>query len=193
MTRGKIFFFSGPSGVGKGTLIHALRERHPDWVFPPSFTTRQPRPDEVDGETYHFISREEFHQKIADGDFLEYAVVHGGNLYGTDRHKLLAPLAEGKVVIREFDVQGFLSVKDRLPREDYHSLFIRPTGGVQELIRRIEQRAPISKEELEHRVESMGKEFQQAHLYDGTIISIDGEIEKMITDAEAVITEVLAK
>ena len=81
--RGKIFFFSGPSGVGKGTLINHLRETRTDFVFPPSCTTRDPRPGEIDGETYYFITKQEFEAKIKAGDFLEYAHVHGDTYYGT--------------------------------------------------------------------------------------------------------------
>jgi len=190
--RGTIFFFSGPSGVGKGTLIHALRERHPDWVFPASFTTRAPRPDEKDGETYFFVDKPTFESKIEAGDFLEFAHVHGGNYYGTDKEKLLSPLEEGKIVIREFDVQGFTAAREKLDRADYHSLFIKPTGGVTELIQRIQKRAPISKQELERRVQSMSEEFRQAHLYDEVIYSEDGKFEQMIADAESIIERTLA-
>lgn len=187
MMKGKIFFFSGPSGVGKGTLIHALRDRHPEWVFPASFTTRAPRPDEKDGETYHFITHEEFEQKIKNGDFLEYAEVHGGNYYGTDKKKLLEPLGAGKIVIREFDVQGFEAARQKLDRDDYFSIFIKPGGGIHELVERIQKRAPISKLELEKRIQSMGKEFLQSKMYDETVFSEEGKILKMIEETEELI------
>lgn len=191
--RGQIFFFSGPSGVGKGTLINALRNKHKTWVFPTSCTTRKPRPGEKDGETYYFISKAEFKRRIKNDEFLEYAEVHGGNLYGTLKKEILDPLEAGKVIIREFDVQGFFSAREILDKEDYVSIFVRPVGGIHELVHRIQQRAPISKDELEKRIESMGEEFKYVDLYDFHIYSEDGLIDKLIYDAEDIIKGVMQK
>lgn len=185
--KGKIFFFSGPSGVGKGTAIDHLRKKYPDFVFPPSCTTRDPRPGEKDGETYYFITNEEFRRRIDAGEFLEYAEVHGGNLYGTLKHKLIDPVEEGKIVIREFDVQGFAQARERLPREYYESIFIRPEEGAEELMRRIKARAPISDEDLAHRMESMEKEIAMSDIYDHIIISEDGDLQKLFAHVEEVI------
>ena len=142
---GKIFFISGPSGVGKGTLIGMLKEKYKDqYLFPPSCTTRDPRPGEVDGETYYFISKEEFKQRIEDGEFLEYAQVHNGNYYGTLKQRLVDPIKDGYIVIREFDVQGYMQAKERLPRESFTSMFLMPDGDLNILVERIQKRAPIS-------------------------------------------------
>lgn len=187
--QGKIIFISGPSGAGKGTLINALRERHPDWLFPPSCTTRAPRPGEIEGETYYFISREEFERRIEAGEFLEYAEVHGGNLYGTLKKPLVEGVESGKTVIREFDVQGFAQARERLPREYFASIFLKPAEGPETLIRRIRERAPISDDELAHRLESLKKELAQADMYDHVVTSVDGEIEQMIRDTERIIAE----
>ena len=187
--KGKIFFISGPSGVGKGTLISALRERHPDWAFPPSCTTRDPRAGEVDGVTYFFISREKFREKIEAGEFLEYAEVHQGNLYGTLRDKLLNPAKKGKIVIREFDVQGFDQARQKLSRDDYVSIFLQTEGGVEELIKRITSRSPISDEELAHRIESMKNEFAHAKLYDYIVFSRENKIQEMVEEVEKIIAE----
>ncbi len=177
---GHIYFISGPSGVGKGTVINMLRERHPELVFPPSCTTRDPRPGEVDGKTYFFITKEAFQAKVEAGDFLEYAVVHGGNYYGTLKDKLLIPAQNGQIVIREFDVQGFSQARELLPRELYTSIFIRPEGdNLDELVERITARAPISDEEIVKRVESMKKELALANIYDHQVISRHGEIEEL--------------
>ncbi len=187
--RGKIFFFSGPSGVGKGTLINYLRKKQRDWVFPPSCTTRDPRPGEKEGETYFFISQKEFEKRIADGEFLEYAHVHGETYYGTLKDKILAPIEEGKIVIREFDVQGFSQARERLDREDYISIFLRPAEDIQTLVRRIKERAPISDQELEKRIKSMEKELELADIYDYQIFSEDGQLKKLFSDAESIINQ----
>ena len=184
---GKIFFISGPSGVGKGTLIDALRGKYPELVFPPSCTTRSPRPGEKEGETYFFISKEEFEAKIEAGEFLEYACVHGENYYGTLKKALLEPVKEGKTVIREFDVQGFEQAKERLPKELFTSIFLAPAEDVEDLVDRIRKRAPISDEEVTKRVISMKKEISKKDIYEHIIISVGGEIEKLITDAENII------
>ena len=185
---GHIFFISGPSGVGKGTVIDLLRKKHPEFVFPPSCTTREPRPGEVEGETYFFISKEEFQEKIEAGDFLEYAVVHGGNYYGTLKHKLLDPARHGKVVIREFDVQGFSQAREVLDRDLYTSIFIRPEGDdLDLLVERIHARAPISDADVAHRVESMKKELALAEIYDHQVKSVHQEIDDLYVGVEALI------
>ncbi len=185
--RGKIFFFSGPSGVGKGTLINMLRGKHPEWVFPPSCTTRDTRSGEIEGETYFFITQEEFSQRIEDGAFLEWAEVHGGNKYGTLLHKLVDPISEGKIVIREFDVQGFFQARERLPREDFVSIFVAPEHGEQELIDRILRRGAMSTEEIERRMVSMKKELAEISKYDHVIISRENKLDQLLSDAEEII------
>ncbi len=189
--RGKIFFFSGPSGVGKGTLINYLRETKTDWVFPPSCTTRAPRPREKDGETYFFITKEEFEQRIEAGEFLEYAHVHGETYYGTLKDKILEPIKAGQIVIREFDVQGFSQARERLDREDFVSIFLRPADSMDTLVKRIKERAPITEEELEKRMKSMEKELELSDIYDYQIFSEDGNLDKLFNDAEAIISQEL--
>ncbi len=184
---GKIIFISGPSGVGKGTLIDQLRDKHPKWLFPPSCTTRAPRPGEIDGETYFFISQEQFRQKISEGEFLEHAIVHGGESYGTLRQPLLDGVEKGKTVVREFDVQGFSQARETLPKELYISIFLKPGDGIETLIQRIRDRAPIADIELAKRIESMKKELAQEKYYDYTVVSEHGEIDKMAQEAEEII------
>jgi len=185
---GHIFFISGPSGVGKGTVIDLLRKKHPEFVFPPSCTTRAPRPGEVEGETYFYITKDQFEQKIKAGDFLEYAIVHGGNYYGTLKHKLLDPAKAGNIVIREFDVQGFSQAREVLDRDLYTSIFIRPEGDdLDQLVERIHARSPISDEEVSKRVDSMKKELALAEIYDHQIISRHQEIDELYGAVEQVI------
>jgi guanylate kinase len=189
MKKGKIFFISGPSGVGKGTLINALRENHTEFEFPPSCTTRDPRPGEINGKTYFFITKDEFEQKIKNNEFLEYACVHGKNFYGTLKAPLLDPIKNGKIVIREFDVQGFEQARERLPKETFVSIFLKPAESVAQLVERIKERAPISDEDLQERIISMENELKKSEIYDYTIISEEGKIEKLITDTEKIIKE----
>ena len=121
------------------------------------------------------------------GDFLEYAEVHGGDLYGTLLHKVVDPIKEGQTVIREFDVQGFLQAQERLPREYYQSIFIHPDGGPEVLVDRIRNRAPISDEDLAYRMESAKKELELAHLYDYIVYSREGKIEEMVEEVEGIV------
>lgn len=188
MKHGKIFFISGPSGVGKGTLIRILKEKYgKEFVFPPSCTTRAPRPGEVDGETYYFISHEEFEKRIASDEFLEYAQVHNGNYYGTLKEKLVTPALEGKNVIREFDVQGFTQARERLDRDLYTSIFLLPDFPLEVLIRRIKGRSPMSEEEVAQRHESMKKEIARSDIYDHLLYTEDQNIPENIIRLENII------
>jgi len=183
----KIFFISGPSGVGKGSLIHGLKSRHPEYIFPPSCTTRNPRPNEKQGDPYFFISKESFLEKIKNDEFLEWAKVHEGYLYGTLKKTLLDPIKENKTVIKEFDVQGFLQIRNKLSKKNYTSIFLYPAEPVENLVERIRTRAPISNDDLKKRIHSMKKEMELASLYDHKIISVEKNIDKLIRDAEKII------
>jgi guanylate kinase len=189
MKQGKIFFISGPSGVGKGTVIDYLRKKYKHWIFPPSCTTRIPRPGEVDGETYFFVSREVFQQKIEKKEFLEYAQVHGGNLYGTLKAPLIEGVKNGNTVVREFDVQGFLQARETLPKSYYKSIFLKPDKGIETLIQRIRKRSPMADEEINCRMKSMIHEMQFESEYDHVIVSEQGKVKKMIQDVESIISE----
>jgi len=176
----------GPSGVGKGTAISLLKERHPEWIFPVSATTRTPRPGEADGATYHFFSQEEFQQKIIQGDFVEWACVHGEHFYGTLKSEIFPALEAGKIVLREVDFQGFLSIRETVPHKNLITFFLLPPPR-EVLIQRIRERAPISDAELESRLKSMEKELLAAPECDFCIQTTDGdpdlpvrEIEKMV-------------
>lgn len=163
-----LFLLLGPSGVGKGTQINLLKERHPEYVFPQSVTTRKMRPGESNGNPYFFISQEEFDQHIEKGDFLEWAEVHKSARYGT----LLAPieeaLAEEKTVFKELDIQGLIQIHSTIEKKGYESIkknmrsiFIMPPS-MDTLVERITERAPIKEIELQARLESAEKEMRQA-------------------------------
>lgn len=183
---GHLYLILGPSGSGKGTVLKALRANHPDFVFPISCTTREPRPGEKEGEVYYFVSKEEFKARMAADDFLEWAVVHGENYYGTLKEEILKPLREGKTVIREVDVQGLRSIRELIPKENLCSIFLT-VDGWDTLRRRILQRSELPEEELERRRESFIHEMEWAKECDRTIVSVEGEITKLIEDTEEAI------
>lgn len=119
----KVFVITGPSGVGKGTLIRALRERVPELDLSVSATTRRPRPGETQGEHYHFLSDEEFARHVDAGDFVEWAE-YSGNRYGTLRSELDSRVTAGRPVVLEIEVQGARQVRTTMP--DAVQIFIEP-------------------------------------------------------------------
>src|SRR5436190_12863748 len=121
----KVFVITGPSGVGKGTLIAQLLRRVPGLELSVSATTRPPREGEVDGRDYHFLDREEFDRRARAGEFLEHAT-YSGNRYGTLRSEVERRLAEGRSVVLEIEVQGARQVREAMPESV--QVFIAPPG-----------------------------------------------------------------
>ena len=174
---GKLFLILGPSGSGKGTVIAHLRKQFPDAVFPLSCTTRGPRPGEHDGEVYHFLKREEFERKIAAGDFLEYAVVHHDNLYGTLKRPIIGALDAGKIVIREVDMQGVKSIRALLPANRVTAIFITAPSW-ENLKHRILGRSTLPQEELTQREKSFAREMEFSRQCDFVVMSEEGKIDE---------------
>jgi len=151
----RVFVITGPSGVGKGTLIRLLRERVPELALSVSATTRAPRPGEEDGVDYHFLSDEEFARNVQEGAFVEWAE-YSGRRYGTLRSELQRHLDEGRPVVLEIEVQGARQVREAMP--EAVQIFIEPPGGdalKDRLVGRgtdeaeaIEQRLAVAREEL---------------------------------------------
>jgi guanylate kinase len=160
-TKGKVFFILGPSGVGKGKSIEIMREKHPEFVFPKSVTTRPLRKGESDGNPYHFVSKEEFEKDMEDNKFLEYAKVHDLYYYGTPKEPIFEALEEGKIIIKELDIQGYLQAKEHFQEGEMLGLFLLPPSR-ETLIKRIHNRSKMSDLELEHRMKSLDKEIAQA-------------------------------
>lgn len=137
MTTSHVWVISGPSAVGKGTVCARLKELHPELFYSVSMTTREPRPGEIDGVSYRFVSVEDFKSLIEDGEFLEWAVVHGTNFYGTPRRPVLEALEAGNQVILEIDLQGARQVKQNLPEAKL--VFLTPPSW-DELVHRLQGR-----------------------------------------------------
>lgn len=161
--RGLLIVLSGPSGVGKGTVRKAIFEEEGiDFQYSISATTRQPRVGEVDGEDYFFVSREEFEQKIGNGDMLEYAQ-YVNNYYGTPKSFIDETLASGRDVFLEIDVQGALQVKSKMPEGIY--IFLTPPD-LTNLRERLVGRGTDSQEVIEKRVAAARDELKQMINYD---------------------------
>lgn len=169
MTQGTLVIVSGPSGAGKGTIVdRLLRELPSAWVSV-SATTRAPRPGEVAGESYFFLTPEEFDDRIAAGDFLEWAEVHGQR-YGTLRSTVEAKIAEGRDVVLEIDPQGALQVKEVMPSS---VLVFIMAPSFDELERRIRRRGAETDEQVKTRLETAVRELQLVGTYDHVIENDD--------------------
>ncbi len=184
MKKSLVVLVSGPSGVGKGTLIKRLKERHKDWVFPVSCTTRPPRNYEKNGENYFFIQTEEFQKKIENKEFFEYSKHKNGYCYGTIKSEFESAFLEGNVIVREVDFSGLANAQKCIPTENIVSFFIKPAEGVQQLVRQLEGYEAFSKQELDERLEEMGQEFSHAHLYSEMLICEPNKKEKLVKSFE---------
>jgi len=165
----KVFAISGPSGVGKGTVISELLKQHPEYALSVSFTTRQRRAAEIEGRDYFFISDNEFDKKIAQGEFIEWALVHG-NRYGTSLKQLETLKKTKKVVLVELDVQGAMNLKNRL--SDSVCIFIEPPN-FETLSKRLSGRKTETKEEMDLRLANAANEMELGKQFDYQVINDD--------------------
>ncbi len=177
---GKLFVISGPTAVGKGTLVKALIDSDPDLRLSISATTREMREGEVEGESYFFKSEEEFQSMIAEDAFLEYASVHGMH-YGTPRAYVDKMLATGSHVILEIDPQGALQVRKK--KKDAILIFVAPPS-LEALFERLKKRGTETEAQIEKRMQSAVKEFRVLPEYDYVVIN--DEIERALKDLEVI-------
>jgi len=174
---GIILIISAPSGAGKTTLCHKLLNRFPNMTESISYTTRPPRPGEVNGSDYFFVSREEF-QRMVDADaFAEWAEVHG-NLYGTALATIEEARTNGVDLVLDIDCQGARRLKEQIERCVY--IFILPPS-MEELRRRLESRSSDAQDVIDRRIERAAAEIKEARWYDYILINdnLDAAFEEL--------------
>ncbi len=191
MPHGKLVLIIGPSGVGKSVILKTLRSSFPELHFPRSATTRARREGEGN-DLYRFVSDAEFDALLKDDQILEWAVVHGGARYGTLKEEIIPYVEKGVIVVREVDVQGFVSIQNNPLFADGHapyrlqSVFILPESKEQ-LIEHITKRAPIDGEELKRRLSSMEKELAYAEHCDASVVNREGKLKETLEAVEDII------
>ena len=166
--KGLLLVVSGPAGVGKGTIDSKLLERHANMVLSVSCTTRAPRPGEIDGVHYSFITEEDFRAMIDRDEFLEYMHVFGMNYYGTPAEPVFRHMSEGRDVLLEIDVRGAMRIKDKYP--EALLVFIAPPS-MAELKRRLIGRGTETEESIRRRTETAAKELEYLERYDYVVVN----------------------
>ncbi len=166
-----VFIISAPSGSGKSTLVHRLLKTVPNLEFSISYTTRAPRPSETPGVDYIFITRKDFEDRLARGEFLEYAEVFG-NYYGTNRETFESATRQGKDLVLDIDVQGARQLKVAIPRAI--SIFVLPPSR-DVLEQRLRSRSQDSEEVIQRRLRGAAEEVQNYTQYDFVLINRDIE------------------
>ncbi|HSD24318.1 MAG TPA: guanylate kinase [Solirubrobacterales bacterium] len=179
---GKVFVITGPSGVGKGTLIERLLERIPELEVSISATTREPRPGEVNGRDYHFLSPEEFRRRLEAGDFLEHAS-YSGNYYGTLRSEVEQRVERCRSVVLEIEVQGARQVRDALGDEAVLIFIAPPDEAV--LRERLESRGTDSGEAIEQRLRTA--EVELAARSEFPLEVVNDDLQKATSELEGLV------
>ena len=182
MTPARLTVVSGPTAVGKGTVVKRLSQEHPEIFVSVSVTTRPPRPGEIDGVHYHFVSADEFDALIAEDALLEWAMVHGVHRYGTPRIPVLHAIAEGRPALLEIDLQGARQVRARWP--DARFVFLAPPSW-EELVRRLVGRGTESAVQRERRQETAQAEMAAQAEFD--FVVVNGEIGQAVKDLVALV------
>ncbi|WAL58040.1 guanylate kinase [Thermocoleostomius sinensis] len=178
MAIGKLIVLTGPSGVGKGTLLRSLLQRHPELYFSVSVTTRPPRPSETNGQHYYFVSRAEFDRMVLNNELLEWAEF-AGNCYGTPRRPVEENIRQGRWVVLEIELEGARQIRQNFP--EAFQIFILPPSLL-ELEYRLRSRGHDSEESIARRLERAKSEIPAAHEFDIQVVNDD--IEKALERIE---------
>ena len=181
MQKGNLIVLSGPAGVGKGTIAKGILEQDENVCLSVSATTRNPRPIDIDGVTYHFKTKDEFSEMIKNDALLEWAV-YSDNFYGTPKEPVFEALKNGKDVILEIEVQGSLQIRAHHPEAVF--VFIMPPS-IEELERRLTDRGTETSDEIEKRMATAKKELEYLNKYNYIIVNED--IETATADLKAII------
>jgi len=183
MERGRLYVVSAPSGAGKTSLVKALMEREPRIRFSVSYTTRKPRPNEIPGRDYHFVSMERFDEMIAHNEFLEHARVFD-NCYGTGLRAVQESLGLGEQLLLEIDWQGARQVRASMPAA--HSIFILPPTR-RALEERLTARSTDSPEVIQRRLKDAQRDI--AHWIEFEYVVINDRFEQAVVDFQAIVRE----
>ncbi len=178
---GKLVVITGPSGVGKGTLLRQFLAKYPNTYFSVSATTRPPRPGEIHGQDYYFVSKDKFQSMIQASELLEWAEF-AGNFYGTPRHPLELEILAGRLVILEIELAGARQVRRSYPQA--HQIFIAPPS-LWELEQRLRHRGQDSDGAITRRLERAKVEIAAAPEFDALVINAD--LTQALADLEAAI------
>ena len=182
MSKGRSFIISGPSGVGKSTVLKGLMEKRKNLYFSVSATTRQPRPGEEDGVHYHFLTMDTFREWIAQDEFLEHAEFVG-NCYGTPKKYVYEAMDRGQDVILDIEVQGAMQVAEKMP--DVVRIFVAPPSWA-ELERRLTARGTDTPEKIQGRLARAKEEVKLAGTYDYFVIN--DSVEHAVYELDAIMT-----
>jgi len=180
--QGLLFVLSAPSGAGKDTVIHALKQQGMDFYVVPSVTTRAPRPGESEGNPYYFVSKETFERLVSQNELLEYANVHG-NWYGQPRKPIRDNLSAGRDVLLKIDVKGAATIRSKVPEAVF--IFLVP-GSLEELAQRLAERQTETPEELQRRLADAQAELAQQHWYDYVVINRQGHLQEAVDCLHAI-------
>lgn len=179
-----VLVLSGPSGVGKDTVLEAMRAAHPDFFYTVTATTRPKRPGEIDHVHYVFVEPAEFDRLLAEGEFLEHAEVYG-NRYGVPRSQVRRALERGQDVVVKVDVQGAASIKRLAPEAIF--IFLAPPS-MEELTRRLRSRKTEDVDELIKRMRTAEQEMEEVVHFDYVVINENDQVEQTVKNIDAIVT-----
>lgn len=183
--QGKLIIFSAPSGSGKTTLVRHLLSLEFNLEFSVSATSRQPRPGEIHGKDYYFLSENEFRNKINKGEFLEWEEVYGGIFYGTLKREVERIRNSGKHVIFDVDVEGGVNIK-KFYGDDALAVFVKPPS-VEELRNRLEKRSTETEEKIKMRIDKAEKELAYESRFDAVIVN--EQVQEAMRKAEILVSD----
>lgn len=183
VSSGQLIVITGPSGVGKGTLVQQLLAHYPDWFLSISATTRSPREGEIDGQSYYFLSKDQFQTWIADAKLLEWAE-YAGNYYGTPREPVETQIAQGKTVLLEIEVAGAKQIQQTFP--DARRIFILPPS-MEVLETRLRGRGTDAEAAIAKRLAQAQEELTAAPTFDYQIVNDD--LDQALVAIVGVITQ----